>query len=143
MSDRVFNGLLARVLASWLTVRPDPWPTTMDADVRSSAAVPLCTNCLAEQPPHRWFCPHCAYPSGDHVAVMPYLQVFVVGEAMRKGVMGPPEKRLGVQVFLILVSITQYSVFAPVYWYWMVRRSLGRPIGEDNHPELELDEADV
>lgn len=43
-------------------------------------------------------------------------------------VMGPPERRLGVLAFLVLSSTTQYSIFAPVYWYWMIRRARGRPI---------------
>ena len=59
---------------------------------------------------------------------MPYLQIFVLAEVLRRGVTGSPERRIGVQVFLALLSITQYAVFAPVYWFWMFRRAQGRPI---------------
>lgn len=60
--------------------------------------------------------------------MMPYLQIFPVGEVLRQGVMGPPERRIGVLVFLIVFSLTQYAVFAPLYWFWMFRRASGRPI---------------
>lgn len=67
---------------------------------------------------------------------MPYLQNFAVGEFFRRGVMGPPEPRLGIQVFLTIYSMSQYSIFAPVYWYWMMCRSLGKPIATEHRPEL-------
>ncbi len=71
---------------------------------------------------------------------MPYLENFVVGEVLRRGVMGPPERRRGVQLFLIIYSFTQYVIFAPLYWYWMLRRANGRPICTENRPTLQLEE---
>jgi hypothetical protein len=67
---------------------------------------------------------------------MPYMQIFPVGDMLRSGVSGPPEPRWGVQVFLVLVSLTQYSIFAPVYWYWMFRREAGRPICAASRREI-------
>jgi hypothetical protein len=131
----VAAGVAAVLLfvARWLWQRAsktpaDPWPTEIDVAVRDREAVPLCINCLFPQEAHRWFCPHCGFPTGDYVAVMPYLQVFVVGEVLRKGVMGPPERRIGVQLFLVLYSLAEYTFFAPIYWFWMLRRALGKPI---------------
>lgn len=109
-------------------VRADPWPAEVDAAVKAPSAVPLCTNCLYPQEHHRWFCPHCAFPTGDYVPLMPYLQIFVVGEVLRQGVSGPPERRPGVQAFLVLYSLTEYAFFAPLYWFWMLRRAQGKPL---------------
>lgn len=123
----LYNGPLARVFwADYAMV--DPWPAEVEAEVRRADAVPLCPNCLAPQGPHPHFCPHCAFPTGDRVAAMHYLSVFVVGELVRQGVSGPPERRRGVLTFLIVLGVVQYSVFAPVYWYWLWRRARGRPI---------------
>jgi hypothetical protein len=71
---------------------------------------------------------------------MPYLYVFVLGESMRRGVMGPPEKGVARAVFLILFSACQYAIFAPIYWFWMERKARGRPICEDKRPKFEIDE---
>lgn len=73
---------------------------------------------------------------------MPNLQVFVLGETMRRGVMGRPESRIGVQLFLIVFSLVEYTVFAPVYWYWMFRRWRGKPICAEQAAPLVVDDAD-
>jgi hypothetical protein len=114
----------------------DPWPAEIDQEVRRPDAVPLCINCLCPQGPHAHFCPHCAFPTGDRVALMHYLAVFVVGELLRQGVTGRPEGRRPVQVFLIFLGLVQYSVFAPLYWYWLWRRACGRPICDGVRPPL-------
>lgn len=137
MDTSRFNG----PLANWLRrVAPDPWPPEIGATVNEKSAVPLCLNCLFPQGPHAWFCPACGFPTGDYVVLMPYLQNFVVGEVLRRGVMGPPERRPGVKWFLVIYSIFQYAIFAPAYWYWMRRRASGKPIGTERRPELVLDD---
>lgn len=135
-----FNGPLANALRRWLRPAPDPWSAEIEHSVRDPSAVPLCVNWLFPQGPHAWFCPCCGYPTGDYVVLMPYLQNFVVGEFFRRGVMGPPERRRGVQLFLAIYSTCQYGFFAPVYWYWMVCRALGKPIAIGHRPELVLEE---
>ncbi len=111
-----YNGPLARLLRAE-HVMVDPWPADLDAEVRKPEAVPLCINCLCPQWPHPHFCPHCAFPTGDRVAVMHFLSVFVLGELLRQGVSGPPERRRGVLAFLIALGAVQYTFPAPVYWY--------------------------
>ena len=70
---------------------------------------------------------------------MPYLEIFVVAEVLRRGVSGAPERRVGVQVFLVLLAAVKYVAFAPVYWFRMLRRTRGRPICAA--PVLTSDEA--
>lgn len=146
MSAPRFNGPLAAAAArTWNGIlrhgRPDPWPAEVDAAVRDPAAVPLCVNCLQPQAGHHWFCPHCGGPTGEYVATMPYLYIFQQGEFFRRGVMGPPERRVGVLVFQALYAAANYSFFAPVYWFWMVRRAQGRPICVERRPVVRFEEA--
>ncbi len=70
---------------------------------------------------------------------LPYLQIFPMADIFRQGVMGPPERRVGVQVFLVVFSVAQYGPFAPVYWFWMICRACGRPICQEQRkfPEME------
>src|SRR5215203_3437622 len=117
MSEPHFNGPQAQVLRDKFRAHPDPWPPEVDAAIKDPCAEALCISCLYPQELHQWFCPHCGYPTGDFVPVMPYLQIFPVAEVLRRGVIGPPERRVGVQLFLIVLSITQYAVFAPLYWF--------------------------
>jgi hypothetical protein len=118
----------------------DPWPEEIDHAVRAREAVPLCVNCLCSQDDHPWFCPHCGYPAGEYVTMMPYLQIFAVGEVFRRGVIGPPEKGFALKAFFVLYSISELSVFAPIYWFWMVRKARGKPICQARKVDLEFTE---
>ena len=129
MAEPHFNGPLAHLVRSVFRARrPDPWPTEIDRAVRDPQAEALCLHCLFPQGPHPRFCPHCGIPTGHFVALMPYEKIFVLEEVLRRGVMGPPQKRVGAQLFLVALSTIQYAVFAPIYWFWMLRRAQGRPI---------------
>jgi hypothetical protein len=138
-----YDGPLARWMRClWPTIPPDPWPKDIDAAVRLPDAVPLCIDCLYPQEAHRWFCPHCGKPTGDQVALMPYLQVFVMGQIFRNGVMGPPDRRRGVQIFLFFYSAAEYGLFAPLYWFWMLRKAQGTPICHELRKDIPF-EADA
>jgi hypothetical protein len=134
----------ALALISWIRrVVPtsDPWPRDVDEAVNARVAVPLCTSCTYAQVDRRWFCPHCGFPTGEFVTTMPYLYIFALGESMRRGVVGPPERGITRAVFLVLFSASQYTIiFAPIYWYWMIRKAHGRPICESSRKEFDIDE---
>jgi len=59
---------------------------------------------------------------------MPYIGNFVEGEFFRRGVSGPPEPGFLRHLFLVIYATVTYWFFAPVYWYWMIRKAQGRPI---------------
>jgi hypothetical protein len=107
---------------------PDPWPLDIDLAVRDPSAISLCVNCMYPQEERRWFCPYCGFPVGECVASMPYLYIFVLGESLRRGVTGPPERNALQTAFLAVFAAGQYAVFAPLYWYWMVCKAEGKPI---------------
>ena len=141
MSEPHFNGPLAELARSYLIPLPsDPWSREVDASVRAETAIPLCVDCLYPQEEERSFCPHCRFPIGDFVPLNPYLQIFLIGNVLRKGVMGPPEHRLGVQLFLVALTLFQYPPFAPIYWFWMIRRAQGKPICLERRKAIEFEE---
>ncbi len=111
----------------------DPWTGELDASVRRSDAVPVCINCLFPQTERPWFCPNCSFPAGDYVTLMPFVQNFALGEAFRRGVSGPPETRWRARALAWLASAMVYRPFAPIYWFWLVRRQAGRPLCSPKH----------
>jgi len=67
---------------------------------------------------------------------MPFLYIFPMGEFLRRGVIGPPEKGFWRKLFFVFYAMAQYSFFAPVYWYWMARKASGRPICQVRRKEI-------
>lgn len=132
---RWFLGLLRHVPA-------DPWSPEIDQAVRKRDAVPVCVECLCPQEGHRWFCPHCGFPSGEYVTTMPYLYIFTYGELLRRGVTGPPDKSSGRFLGFAVFSAAQYSLFFPVYWFWLIRKACGKPIGQPSRPDLKFVDPD-
>ena len=119
---------------------PDPWSSEIDQAVKARDAIPVCSNCLYPQAGHRWFCPHCAFPTGDYVTSMPYLQIFAIGEVLRRGVIGLPERGFARKAFFVIFSASEYLAFAPIYWFWMVRKAHGKPICQARRDELKFEE---
>lgn len=70
---------------------------------------------------------------------MPYLQIFTIGEMARRGVSGKREKGFFRTLFLVLFSIAQYSIFAPLYWYWMLMQACGYPLCDDTVKSFDID----
>lgn len=138
-------GALALAFVAWLhrqfqKMPKDPWPDEIDREVRSSEARPVCTNCLFPHAGHHWICPHCGFPGGEYLTVMPYLQVFPLGEFFLRGVTGAPERNAPKTIMFVIVALLNYNIFAVIYWYWMVRRAVGVPIREERRPELHFED---
>jgi len=132
--------LICRIREIASKIPPDPWPQEVDLAVRAKDAVPVCINCLYPQQGQRWFCPHCGCTTGEYVTMMHYLWVFPQGEVFRRGVIGPPEKNFALTLGYVLYSVTQYSIFAPIYWFWMVRKACGKPICQAQRKDLQFEE---
>jgi hypothetical protein len=72
---------------------------------------------------------------------MPYVTLFLDGELFRRGVMGPPEKRKVVLIFFVVYSVASYAFFAPLYWFWMIRRAQGKPICYEREWDFDIEES--
>jgi len=124
-------------------LRPDPWSPEDDAAAKDPAASKLCLRCLHPQTrtAQGWFCPNCGEPDCDNI-YKPYLYISSIGALARRGVMGKSEKGFFKNLFLVLFSSLQYLFFAPIYWYWMICKAVGKPICDDIVPPPDLTDAD-
>ena len=76
---------------------------------------------------------------------MPFLQVFSIGEVLRRGVTDKPKKGLrGILeiLFLVLLLLAQYHIFSLVYWAWLILKEVGISPFRDNIPPPNLDLSD-
>lgn len=102
-------------------VRPDPWDDSVSAGMEQADSQALCCRCLEPVPEGRHFCEHCGLPSEPCTNLSPYLYVFSLGDALRTGSFGRfATKPLAIVGFLLL-GICEYLVFAPVYWFFLLR----------------------
>ena len=128
--ERILAAAVSVGLAVWLWVRwlaklqppPEPWGPEIDAALARPDVVTVCHRCFAPQPDlPGWFCPECGGAVGAYNNWMPYLYIFSIGEVLSIGTFRRFSVRPLTVVGLILFSFTQYHVFAPIYWYRLVR----------------------
>jgi hypothetical protein len=116
-------GLAVRQIILWLEnapKSPDPWDAETDKAVHQPDAVPVCHRCFTPQSPCGWFCRNCGSAVGPYNNYMPYVYVFSEGEVLRNGVTDRMRLGLLIVVGYFLVSL-DYFVFAPVYWFFLLR----------------------
>jgi ribosomal protein L40E len=119
-------GLIAWVRRA--PVRPDPWDAEIEKQLSGPDAVEVCPHCLTEQSSTAWFCRKCGSAVGPYNNLMPYVHIFSEGEVFRNGVAGRFRNRPLVLVGFILISLSTYFVFLPVYLFVLLaswRRSSG------------------
>jgi hypothetical protein len=100
---------------------PDPWNRAIDQTVHQPDAVPICHHCLTPASPTGWFCECCGCAVGPYNNYMPYLYIFSQGEVLRNGV----TERIQINALTVggylLISLSGYVVFAPLYWFFLFR----------------------
>ena len=68
-----------------------------------------------------WFCPVCGAAVGQYNNMLPYVYIFSLGEGLRTGV-GPEAHFARFRtVSYIAVGLTEYGVFAPLYFFRLYR----------------------
>jgi hypothetical protein len=109
--------LLSRIRAWWLSLdRADPWPDELNDAVRGPDAIPVCHRCLKPCDRPVWFCPSCGAAIGPYNNVMPYIDIFSIGEAFRSGV-GPEAHFTPFRTVAYgTLGLACYSVLAPLYF---------------------------
>jgi hypothetical protein len=119
----------------WLAkpVTPDPWGAEVTDAINQPEAVPVCLYCQCPHEPNRWFCAECGHAVGDYNTVNPYLYIFSLGEVLREGTSGNIRKSWLTVTGLVVLSLVEYFVLAPIYWFFLFR-NLSR---KRNHAEPE------
>lgn len=115
--------LLGRVVL-WFCgkpARPNPWDDDAEAKLHEPDAVSLCPRCLEPEREGVQFCRDCGCAVGPYVMWSPYLYIFALGDLLRTGVDRPLRASIPVLVFLLVISAGEYLVFAPIYWFFLVR----------------------
>ena len=102
-------------------VRPDPWDESITAQMQLPDATALCHRCVTPHLDHEHFCPNCGAAVGDYNNVLPFEQVFSEGEVFRHGT---TEKLRATPLVIggyFLLSAAAYTLFAPFYWFLLLR----------------------
>jgi hypothetical protein len=121
----VAGGFLIYRFVVWVRdspVTPDPWSLEIEHSLQESDAIPVCHRCFTPYPSRGWFCENCGGAIGPFNNYMPYVEVFSEGEVFRNGVTGKLRARPLIVVGYVLFSLHAYLVFAPVYWFFLVRQ---------------------
>jgi len=112
------------LLVRWFragTLTPDPWERAEDREVvlpeTAKPAVELCHRCFEPQRAGAQFYPKCGAATGPYNNLMPYEQIFSVGEVLRNGTNGQVRRTPLTVAGYLLLSFAEYVFFAPLYWY--------------------------
>ena len=121
-------GIAAAVaLRRWLFSgprQPDPWSEQIAGELESPESASVCHRCLTEQAPCAHFCPKCGVAVGDYNNCLPFEQIFSEGEVLRNGTSMKVRPSFVVVAGYLVLTLTAYSIFAPVYWYFFIRNLL-------------------
>ena len=105
----------------WKPTTPDPWGAEVAEALDSPDATPICPHCQTPHGLDRWFCSECGRAVGDYNNVNPYLYLFSLGEVLREGTSGRVRKTWLTVAGYLTLSLAEYAVFAPVYWFFLFR----------------------
>ena len=102
-------------------VTPNPWDEKTEESLNQPDAVPLCRRCLESHDPDARYCSNCGLPVDSMVPLSPFHQAFALGDVLLTGTQRRfPVNWLTITGF-ILLSMIQYLVFAPFYWFLLLR----------------------
>jgi hypothetical protein len=102
-------------------ITPDPWDAETERQVQEPEAVELCHRCFTPQSNNAWFCPHCGAAVGPYNNAMPYVSLFSEGEVLRNGITHRFRSKPLVIVGYVLFSLSNYLIFAPIYWFFLFK----------------------
>jgi hypothetical protein len=118
-------------------VAPDPWDKEVESEIQKPDAVEICHHCFAPVSSEGWFCKHCGSATGPYNNLMPFIYVFSQGEVLRNGVNDRLRKSPLIIAGYLLLSLSAYVIFAPVYWIFFFK-NLRRPMELDDETVTNL-----
>lgn len=104
-----------------LPLPPDPWDALIAKDWDSATATEVCHRCSEPHPAGQAFCKNCGTAIGTYNNCMPYVYIFSEGEVLRTGVAGKFQVNALTVSGFIIYSLSCYLIFAPFYWYLLLR----------------------
>jgi hypothetical protein len=111
-------------LIRWLfsgSRKADPWDEQINASIDSPESEPTCHRCFHEHSELVHFCPHCGAAVGVCNNLLPFEYLFSEGEVLRNGTTLKTRRSVPVLGGYLLFSLAVYSIFAPVYWFFLFR----------------------
>jgi hypothetical protein len=102
-------------------VSPDPWDAETAAKLDDANTQVLCHRCLVPNEPLADFCENCGAPVGKYTNYLPFPQLFSIGHTLRVGAEGAYKRSPMTVLGYFLLALGEYTIFAPVYWYWLFR----------------------
>lgn len=113
---------------------PNPWDDKVEQSIHEPDATPICRRCLEPHEESARYCAHCGLPVDALVPLSPFHQVFAIGDVLLTGTQRKfPVNWLTITGY-ILLSMAQYLVFAPFYWFFLLR-NVRRIRSESKLPE--------
>ena len=114
--------IVAVLVVRWFRsgpVAPDPWERPAEGEdvIVVPGDKPVCHHCFEPQPTPAHFCAKCGAATGPYNNLLPYEQLFSVGEVLRNGAEGRVRKTPLTAIGYFLMSTVEYLVFAPLYWF--------------------------
>lgn len=114
----------------WLFSGPrsaDPWSEEVEKGLESDEAQPLCHRCLHPHSPEADFCPNCDATVGQYTNWLPYPYIFSLGDTLRLGTAGAFHRTFITELGLVILSLAEYTIFAPLYWIFLFQRHPPQP----------------
>ena len=115
---------------------PNPWGDTIEESIQQPDASPICRRCLEPHEEYARYCPHCGIPVDSMVPLSPFHYAFAIGDVLLTGTQRKfPVNWITITGFIFLSTI-QYLIFAPVYWFRLIR-NIKRLKAEEEQPRPE------
>ena len=124
LSLYAFVRLLKRLTSG--PVSPEPWDQETAAKLDDVSTKVLCHRCLVPNEPLADFCENCGAPVGKYTNYLPFPYLFSLGHTLRVGADGEYKRSPITTLGYFLLALGEYTIFAPVYWYWLFRRMPGK-----------------
>ena len=115
---------------------PNPWDEQVEQSIQGSDATPICRRCLEPYEESARYCSHCGLPVDALVPLSPFHQVFAIGDVLLTGTQRKFPVNWMTITGYILLSMVQYLIFAPFYWFCLLRNV--RRIRAESKPPVDL-----
>jgi hypothetical protein len=124
-------------------VTPNPWDEKTEESLNQPDATPLCRRCLESHDPDARYCSNCGLPVDSMVPLSPFHQAFALGDVLLTGT----QRRFPVNWLTItgyvLLSMLQYLIFAPFYWFFLFRNVRRLRVEAMRKPDLKETSSDM